>query len=147
MSKLLIEGGQRLSGTIKIHGAKNAVLPIIAATLLNSGKCIIHDCPRLKDVYFSLEILKYIGCIVEWQDDSVFIDSTSISNCHVPEKLMREMRSSVIFLGAILARCGKAVISYPGGCDSSLCRGCSTSKRGGHNLVRLFVILQSVNLF
>ena len=115
MSKLLIEGGQRLSGTVKIHGAKNAVLPIIVATLLNRGKCVIHNCPRLKDVFYSLEILKYIGCRVERHGDSVYIDSTNISNCHVPENLMREMRSSVIFLGAILARCGRAVISYPGG--------------------------------
>lgn len=117
MSKLVVEGGRKLEGTMRIHGAKNAILPILAATLLNSGKNVINECPRLKDVYASLEILKHLGCDAHWDEDTVVVDSAHMEQHHIPDHLMREMRSSVIFLGAILARRGKALISYPGGCE------------------------------
>ncbi len=115
--KIIIEGGKRLTGKIYIHGAKNSVLPILAAAVLNGNVNIIYDCPRIKDVHSSLEILKHIGCTVEWEGTSLLIDSSNIRCHHIPECLMREMRSSVIFLGAILSRCRKALISEPGGCE------------------------------
>ena len=117
MAALLIEGGKPLEGKINIHGAKNSVLPILAATLLNSGRNVIHNCPKLKDVNASLEILKYIGCSVERVNDTVIVDSAEVDCHHIPEALMREMRSSIVFLGAILARCSEALLSTPGGCE------------------------------
>ena len=117
MSKMVIEGGVPLEGSIAIHGAKNAVLPILAATLLNAGKNVIYNCPKLKDVTTSLAILECLGCSVLWEGDALIVDSENLENCIVPEKLMREMRSSAIFLGAILSRCERALISTPGGCE------------------------------
>lgn len=117
MSKIFIEGGQRLEGLVRVHGAKNAVLPILAATVINGGKNVIKDCPRLKDVNSSIEILKGLGCSVTWEGSTITVDSENISTHHVPEHLMREMRSSIMFLGAIVARCRKAIISMPGGCE------------------------------
>ena len=115
MSKLIIEGGKKLEGEIFVHGAKNAVLPILAAALLNAGNNVIYGCPRLKDVHASIEILKHLGCAVSWEGDALIINSQNLTTCCIPDELMREMRSSVIFLGTILARCHKAIISYPGG--------------------------------
>ncbi|MBC7765551.1 MAG: UDP-N-acetylglucosamine 1-carboxyvinyltransferase [Hyphomonadaceae bacterium] len=117
MSKIVITGGNRLEGDVLISGAKNAVLPIMAATILNAGLNIIHHCPRLSDVEGSLNILEALGCTVKREDDTVIVDSTTISKHNVPDHLMREMRSSVIFLGSIIARCKQAVISTPGGCE------------------------------
>ncbi|WHH58893.1 UDP-N-acetylglucosamine 1-carboxyvinyltransferase [Petroclostridium sp. X23] len=117
MEKIVIAGGNRLEGEIKVNGAKNAVLPILAATILNGGRNIIHNCPDLKDVSASLQILAYIGCKVERQGTTIIVDSSNIKDYHIPEHLMREMRSSVIFLGSIISRCRKAVLSYPGGCE------------------------------
>ncbi|OQB15980.1 MAG: UDP-N-acetylglucosamine 1-carboxyvinyltransferase 1 [Firmicutes bacterium ADurb.Bin193] len=117
MGKMIIEGGKRLEGLVRIHGSKNAVLPILAATVLNGGKNVISDCPKLKDVYSSIEILKGLGCGVKWEGSTVIVDSSSVSTHYIPEALMREMRSSIIFLGAIIARCRKATISMPGGCE------------------------------
>lgn len=117
MSSIVIAGGNKLEGNVKISGAKNAVLPILAATILNGGINIIHDCPELKDVSASLQILKFLGCSVQRQGKTIIVDSTNVNEFHVPENLMREMRSSVIFLGSILSRCRKAVLSYPGGCE------------------------------
>jgi len=117
MSKIIIEGGRKLEGAVRVHGSKNAVLPILAATVLNGGKNVIYDCPKLKDVYASLEILKCLGCNVSWEGNTLIVDSQTISTHYIPENLMREMRSSIIFLGAIIARCRNAIISYPGGCE------------------------------
>ncbi|MCG8500607.1 MAG: UDP-N-acetylglucosamine 1-carboxyvinyltransferase [Firmicutes bacterium] len=117
MSKIVIAGGNKLEGKIKIDGAKNAVLPILAATVLNGGKNVIHNCPELKDVLSTLEILKFLGCKVKKNGMTITVDSSDINEYHIPEHLMREMRSSIIFLGSIISRCRKAVISYPGGCE------------------------------
>ena len=117
MSKMVIEGGRRLEGAIEVHGSKNAVLPILAATVLSGGINTIHDCPRLKDVASSIEILKSLGCTVDWKQNSIIIDSNGVCTHYIPEALMREMRSSIIFLGAIISRCRKATISMPGGCE------------------------------
>ena len=117
MSKLRITGGRRLSGEVYIHGAKNSVLPILAAAVLVPGTCVIKNCPHLSDVDASLAILEHLGCKTNRLGDTVTVDAAQINGCKVPDSLMREMRSSVIFLGAVLARTGRAELSLPGGCE------------------------------
>ncbi|MDO4810940.1 MAG: UDP-N-acetylglucosamine 1-carboxyvinyltransferase [Eubacteriales bacterium] len=117
MSLIKVEGGRRLCGEITVQCAKNSVLPILAATILGGDTCVIHACPRLRDVETATEILRYLGCRVHWEADDLVVDTATMSRCDIPEDLMRQMRSSVIFLGAILARCGRAEMSYPGGCE------------------------------
>ena len=117
MSYYEIQGGRPLYGTLAIHGAKNSVLPILAACLLTSGQSVIHNCPDLTDVSATLDILRLLGCRVERKGDTVTVDATAPERWSIPECLMREMRSSVIFLGALLARLGTAELSYPGGCE------------------------------
>lgn len=117
MSKLIVTGEKRLSGEINIHGAKNSVLPILAATVLCGGKSVIHNCPRLSDVDASLNILKHLGCRCTFEKNTVTVDTAKFGCSRIPDELMREMRSSVVFLGAILGKCGNAIISTPGGCE------------------------------
>lgn len=117
MSYFDVAGGKRLSGAVRVHGAKNSVLPILAASLLNGGISEIENCPRLTDVETSIRILRHLGCAAEWSADALRVDASALSRCDIPDGLMREMRSSVVFLGALLARCGEARISYPGGCE------------------------------
>ena len=117
MSLLTIEGGRRLEGTLMVQGAKNSVLPLLAATLLSAGVCRIENCPELKDVAAARQILQHLGCR-SWREGSdLLVDTSQLTCTDIPDRLMREMRSSVIFLGAILARCGQAQLSYPGGCE------------------------------
>ena len=117
MSILRIGGGRRLEGTLSVHGAKNSVLPIMAASLLARGETVIHNCPKLRDVDAAIKILRHLGCVVDKDEGRVVIDSAEMTRCDIPHDLMREMRSSVIFLGAVLARCGGATLSAPGGCE------------------------------
>ena len=117
MSRLLIRGGNRLQGEVTIQGAKNSVLPILAATILTGGSVELRRCPRLRDVEASICILQALGCKAGWRGDVLEVDTAGMSGCDVPDALMREMRSSVIFLGAILARCGEASLTSPGGCE------------------------------
>lgn len=117
MSAFLVEGGRPLSGIAKVHGAKNSVLPILAATLLVEGRSVLHNCPELSDVTASLAILEHLGCATGREGDTVWVDATCPTRSDVPDHLMREMRSSVIFLGAILGRMGAAEMSFPGGCE------------------------------
>ncbi|MDR3179042.1 MAG: UDP-N-acetylglucosamine 1-carboxyvinyltransferase [Oscillospiraceae bacterium] len=117
MSKLLIQGSHRLEGQISIHGAKNSALPILAATILCRGECVIHNCPILSDVNVSLKILEYLGAKVKQEKHDIIINTEDINKYDIPEFLMRQMRSSIIFLGAIIARMNKAKVSFPGGCE------------------------------
>lgn len=117
MSKLFIEGTKRLSGEIDVQGAKNSVLPILAATLLIKGISVIHNCPILTDVDVAIKILTYLGCTCQREGHTVTVDASNVVCDKIPDELMREMRSSVMFLGAILSRCKSAVISSPGGCE------------------------------
>lgn len=117
MSQLLIRGGTSLEGEVAVQGAKNSVLPILAATLLAGDQVKVQGCPRLKDVDASIRILQYLGCKARWEDSALVVDTTALNRCEISDILMREMRSSAIFLGAILARCGQADLSYPGGCE------------------------------
>ena len=117
MSRLLIQGGNRLAGEVTIQGAKNSVLPVLAATILTGGEVELRRCPHLRDVEASIRILQALGCRAAWQGDNLAVDTSRMSGCAIPDALMREMRSSAIFLGAILARCGQAELCYPGGCE------------------------------
>ncbi len=117
MDTLVINGGRTLGGEVTVHGSKNSVLPILAATILNGGTSIIHNCPHLRDVTAAIEILRCIGCDVSFSGDTVTVDSKNARNYAIPDELMREMRSSVIFMGAVLARLGKVSLFAPGGCE------------------------------
>ena len=117
MSILRISGGRRLDGVISVHGAKNSVLPILAASILANNETVIRNCPDLTDVNAAVKILKHLGCRVTREEDTISVDSREMCRCDIPDRLMREMRSSVIFLGAILSRTGEAILSMPGGCE------------------------------
>lgn len=117
MSCYEIEGGRPLNGRLAVQGAKNSALPILAACLLASEPCVICNCPRLSDVSATLEILAQLGCPVKRERDQVTVDPTNLTSCKIPQRLMGEMRSSVIFMGALLARLGQAELSFPGGCE------------------------------
>ena len=117
MKHIVIRGGHRLEGVLPIQGAKNSVLPVLAATILHPGITVLRGCPRLSDVEASIRILRHLGCRADWQGEELVVNTSFMSRGDIPDHLMREMRSSVIFLGAILARLGKAEMSYPGGCE------------------------------
>jgi len=114
MSKIVVVGGQKLKGEIAVEGSKNAVLPILAATVLNNGVSVIKNCPDLKDVQIMIDILKKLGCTISREGSTVIVNSSTLNNSEVPEELATGMRSSIIFMGPILARCKKVTISYPG---------------------------------
>jgi len=116
MEKFVIEGGERLSGKIRITGAKNSILPILAASLLSSGKVRIEDVPRISDVKVMLDILECLGVKIDWKENSLELDADSLSTSEIPEKLMCEMRSSIFLMGPLLGKLGKVKVSYPGGC-------------------------------
>lgn len=117
MERLVIQGGVKLRGELEVHGAKNSSLPILAATILCDDTTVLHNCPNLTDVKAANEILKYIGCAIKVEGNTVIIDPTNITKSEIPEYLMRQMRSSIVFLGAIVSKLGKAKISFPGGCE------------------------------
>lgn len=117
MCELIINGGNRLCGEVKIQGSKNASLPILAATLLTDERCVIHNCPNISDTKTAFEILNDLGADVISLRDYVIVRAKKLCIDKIPQDLMGRMRSSVMFLGAILARCGTAVICNPGGCN------------------------------
>ncbi len=120
MQYLEINGNRRLNGEITLHGAKNSVLPILAGSVLINGESVLHNCPRLSDVDVTLSILEYLGAKVCRNGSDIYIDSSTITKTNIPEKLMKEMRSSIIFLGALVARFGEACLYLPGGCEIGL---------------------------
>lgn len=117
MSKYIIEGGKKLAGEIAIRGAKNSVLPILAATVLNNNTNTIFNVPEIRDLKVMIKILKSVGCKVNRLDDMVTVDSRTLDTVRIPEELVREMRSSIILMGAMLSRCQEVEVSYPGGCE------------------------------
>ena len=117
MSSYIIEGGKKLEGKTYVSGSKNASLPIMAATLLNKGISKLYNVPRIHDTQMMIEILKRLGCKVKCNKNKVVIDSSNVNSYEISERLMREMRSSVILAGSIVGRYKKAIFSYPGGCD------------------------------
>lgn len=116
MEKILIEGGKGLSGEVNVSGAKNAVLPLMAACILNSGVNNFTNVPDLADVRTMIELLEIIGAKIEFENGNLSIDSAGINNWEAPYELVRTMRASVLVLGPLIARLGKARVSLPGGC-------------------------------
>lgn len=116
MGKYIVEGGHPLSGELQIQGAKNAALPILAAALL-TGKSVIHNCPALSDIDAACNILNHLGCVCQREGSTITVDATVFRGSEIPDELMHEMRSSIVFLGAMIARGGEAKLSLPGGCE------------------------------
>ena len=109
--------GKKLQGEVNISGSKNASLPIIAATILNSDTTKLYNIPKIHDTQITLEILKLLGCKIKKNNDKIEINSKYINKTEIPEDLMRQMRSTVILAGAILGRFNEVTFSYPGGYD------------------------------
>ncbi len=116
MDKLIIEGGARLSGTVEVSGSKNALLPILAATLLTKDKCIIRNAPDLRDTHSMLKILRFLGANFDFKDHTIVIRPNGAGKIEAPYKLVSTMRASFCVLGPLLARYKKAKVSLPGGC-------------------------------
>ena len=117
MSSYIIQGRTKLEGEVNISGSKNASLPILAATILNSGITKLYNVPNIHDVQMMLEILELLGCKIKKKENKIIIDSSKIKKYEIPEHLMREMRASVVLAGSLLGRYKEATFSYPGGCD------------------------------
>ena len=120
MDKYVIEGGRPLYGEVEIQSAKNAVLPLLAASVLTDEQVVIRRCPRIADVLNMVQILGELGCKARFEGDALVIDSAAAANHEIPSALARELRSSVFLLGSVVARFGRARIAYPGGCDIGL---------------------------
>lgn len=117
MEKIIVRGGKRLYGTVKVEGAKNAVLPVIAATLLASdGKSVIRDVPTLSDVYTINEVLRNLNAEVVFEKNTVVVDASRELKDEAPFEYVRKMRASVLVMGSLLARNGRARVALPGGC-------------------------------
>lgn len=117
MDKLIVRGGNPLNGEVTISGGKNAVLPVIAATILADNICEINAVPHLSDVYTINEVLHSLGAGVDFHDDVLVIDPRSINTCIAPYEYIQKMRASILILGPLLAKKGKSVVSAPGGCQ------------------------------
>ena len=117
MEKLIIRGGKPLYGAVEIHGAKNSILPILAAGVLCPDRCVIARCPDILDVSAALEILTHLGCRAEIVGTAVVMDAADAQKTEIPPRLMSKMRASVNFLGALLGRFGRGELSLPGGCS------------------------------
>jgi UDP-N-acetylglucosamine 1-carboxyvinyltransferase len=116
LEKLVIEGGHPLSGTVHVHGAKNAALPILAASVMAEGRHVIENVPNLSDIRVMIAILNELGCKVVYEQGKVYADTGPAHSSHIPDALMRRMRSSIFLMGPLIARFGKAEVHQPGGC-------------------------------
>jgi len=117
MCKIIVRGGRRLSGTVRISGAKNAVLPVMAASLLaEEGASVIRDVPLLDDVVTIRQVLSSLGAVIRHDGDTVAVDASSLQSFEPPYELVRKMRASFLVMGPLLTRFGQARISLPGGC-------------------------------
>ncbi|NLJ97165.1 MAG: UDP-N-acetylglucosamine 1-carboxyvinyltransferase [Clostridiales bacterium] len=117
MSSIKITGGSELKGEVRIQGSKNAALPIIAATVLNQGITILRNCPKILDVFHMIKVLEELGSVAKWEGNTLILDTTSVSSTKVSEDSVQKMRSSILFLGALLGRNREVSIAYPGGCS------------------------------
>lgn len=120
MDKIIIEGGNKLSGEVRISGSKNASLPILAATILTDEDCIIHNVPDLQDIGTMIKLLEIVGKKCFFEEDRITIKKNKALKPFAPYDLVRKMRASVLLLGPLLARCLKADVSLPGGCAIGL---------------------------
>lgn len=113
---IIIDGPAELSGEVSIQGAKNSTLPLLAATVLSKGQTVLHNCPELTDVDIAVRILENLGCRCKREGSDLVVDN-EMTCCEIPQDLMQGMRSSIVFLGAIVSRCGEAKLCFPGGCE------------------------------
>lgn len=120
MDKFVTVGRKKLDGSLNIQGSKNGALPILAAAYAANGESIIHNCPYLSDTICAENILNCLGCRALRQEHTVVIDSRAAQGFSITESTMREMRSSIVFLGSLLSRHGRAEVSMPGGCPIGL---------------------------
>ncbi len=116
MDSIHIYGGNLLRGETRIQGSKNAVLPILAATLLIKGTCVLRNCPRIADVYHMQNLLQELGCFVSWAGNTVTVNASEVSDMRMSGESVTRMRSSIMLLGAMLGRLGEVAMAYPGGC-------------------------------
>ena len=116
MDKIVIEGGNPLRGTVRVSGAKNAALPVMAACLLTGGPQHLHNVPRLRDVETTRKIMGMLGVTFSGHETDLVVDSEGLSGYEAPYELVKTMRASILLLGPLLARLGRAKISLPGGC-------------------------------
>lgn len=117
MEKIIVRGGRQLKGSVKVEGAKNAVLPVIAASIVASkGKSVIHNVPALADVFTINEVLRSMGAEVVFSNGTITVDATEQMTTEAPFEYVRKMRASVLVLGPLLARFGHAKVALPGGC-------------------------------
>ena len=117
MSKIIIEGQNRLSGEVKISGAKNSAVALLPAAILANKKSIIYNVPEIKDIDYLIKIMELLNCKIDQKGDELHIDSSKMKNIPIPKELSVQMRASYYFMGAMLAKYGKVEISFPGGCN------------------------------
>lgn len=120
MEGFLVRGGERIWGELSVDAAKNAVLPILAASILPKGQTLLKNCPRISDVESMRGILETLGCKTRWTDEGLLIDAETLSSWEMPEHLSKRVRSSIFLLGPILSKLRKATMVYPGGCEIGL---------------------------
>ena len=120
MNALRIHGGRRLTGEWRVHSAKNAVLPIMAASILTGEETRLEECPELVDVAYMADILRTLGCRIHSGDGALTIDPQNLNRHEMPDALAKKIRSSIFLLGSILARFRKATVTFPGGCEIGL---------------------------
>ncbi|MDL2217852.1 UDP-N-acetylglucosamine 1-carboxyvinyltransferase [Christensenellaceae bacterium OttesenSCG-928-M15] len=120
MSKIMVTGGTPLVGEIQVKGAKNAALPILAATLLAKEPVYLYGCPRLSDVENMIALMRSLGCSIRWEEDVLFVDTRSAQQHEMPDHLLKAIRSSIFLLGPMVARFQKATAKFPGGCEIGL---------------------------
>lgn len=116
LDKIIVTGGRKLSGEVRISGAKNSVLPIIVATLLAESRCVLEDVPRLADVQIIKDVLESLGADITFTDNTMEVDGAPVNKVQAPIEYIKKMRASVLIMGPLLARFGRAVLSLPGGC-------------------------------
>lgn len=116
MDVIHVEGNGPLQGEVTIQGSKNAVLPILAATILIEGVCCLKNCPQISDVECMLNLLESVGCRICRDKDSLKVDASNLKETRLPKELVSSMRSSIILLAPLLSRCKEATLNYPGGC-------------------------------
>jgi len=117
MDRLLVTGGTSLQGSVPIAGAKNSALKLMAAALLADGRTTIHNVPRIQDCSTMVEVLEHLGARCTWEDGTLVVDTSSVEPRETPYELVSRMRASILVLGPLLARFGRARVAMPGGCN------------------------------
>ena len=115
MDRLLVTGGARLAGTVQVSGAKNSALKLMAASLLAPGRSVITNVPRIRDCTVMAEMLEHLGVSVRLSRGVAELDATTVESVEAPHELVRQIRASIVILGPLLARCGRARVALPGG--------------------------------